>query len=408
MRILFVHQNFPGQFVHLARELAARGHEVRALTLNEGVNFPDVELAPYKIRRSQSPDAHWLARDFETKVIRGEACAQAAQQLKAKGFKPDVICAHPGWGEALFLKDVFPSVPLLGYLEYFYRATGQDFGFDPEFPAQPEDAWRVRLKNSMNLQALNTCDALLTPTEWQRCTFPSTWREQIQVIHEGVDTQTIKPAPDAWVQLGDHRYRRDDELITFVARNLEPYRGFHIFMRALPELLRRHPRARVLIVGGDGVSYGLPPGTAENWRTLLLREIGDTLDLSRVFFLGWVSYDAFIRILRVSSVHVYLTYPFVLSWSLLEAMASECAIVGSRTGPVEDAIADRETGLLVGFFDQSALVDAVSELLGDRALRARMGANARQHVQEHFDLRTRCLPDQLALISTLASTGQPR
>jgi len=407
VKILFVHQNFPGQFRSLAPTLAARGHSVVALTMRqqEVPVWQGVRVLRYGTPRGTTPGIHpWLS-DFETKTIRAEACFRASLRLREAGFTPDVIIAHPGWGESLFLKDVWPAATLGIYCEFFYRPEGCDVGFDPEFLAcDPGELCRLRLKNLNNLLHFERADVGLSPTRWQAGTFPQPFRDRISVIHDGIDTDRLTPNQSVSLTLnGTMTLTKADEVITFVNRNLEPYRGYHIFMRALPELLRRRPNARVMIVGGDGVSYGAKPSTG-TWKARFATEarqcISD-MDWARVHFLGNLHYEHFIALLQLSRVHVYLTYPFVLSWSLLEAMSLGCAVVASDTAPVREAVQHNETGRLVDFFDHSALTEAVLALLDDAASRERLGATARAFVREQYDLRTHCLPRQLQWVETL-------
>ena len=407
MNILFIHQNFPGQFKSLAPFLRKQGHQVRALVLKAGTPsvWKGIPVTPYGITRGSTPGIHPWITDFEAKVIRGEGCLRAALALKAEGFNPDLIVAHPGWGESLFLKEVWPRARLGVYSEFFYRPQGADFNFDPEFLEEPlEGACRLRLKN-LNMQLhFEVADAAISPTHWQASTFPEPFRSKISVIHDGIDTQVLKPDPKAFLVLNSTLHlSAKDELITFVNRNLEPLRGFHVFMRALPALLRQRPHARVLIVGGNEVSYGKPPPQG-TWRDVLMQEVGPQLpatDWARVHFLGKIPYEYFIQLLQISRVHVYLTYPFVLSWSLLEAMSVGCAIVASDTAPVREAIHDGETGLLVDFFDPAALVNRMVQLLEDAPLRARLGTQARAFAKAHYDLNQICLPQQLAWIKDM-------
>lgn len=417
MNILFIHQNFPGQFKHLAPALVAQGHRVVGMTMQQLPQpiptWHGVSLVPYGATRSSSTQIHPWVSDFETKVIRGESCFRAALQLKAQGFVPDVVIAHPGWGESLFVKDVWPHAKLGIYCEFFYHSEGADVGFDPEFPSKDVgDVCRLRLKNLNNLLHFQTADAAISPTHWQASTFPEPFRSRISVIHDGIDTQAITPLSSARLVMNngneDIELTRDSELITFVNRNLEPYRGYHIFMRALPELLRQRPHARVLIVGADKVSYGAKPNVAqhghETWKQVFLAEAQPHIsaaDWQRVHFLGHVPYAQFITMLQLSTVHVYLTYPFVLSWSLLEAMSAGCAIVASDTQPLHEAIVDQHTGRLVNFFDAAGLVRQVVDLLQQPTERARLGANARAHAVAHYDLHSRCLPRQLAWVAQL-------
>ena len=193
---------------------------------------------------------------------------------------------------------------------------------------------------------------------------------------------------------------RSDEVVTYVARNLEPYRGFHVFMRALPDLLRRRPKAHVVIVGGDGVSYGRAAPGGVTWKAMLLKEIGG-VDESRVHFTGKIPYDRFVELLQISRAHVYLTYPFVLSWSMIEAMSAGCIVVGSATGPVQEVITHGENGLLVDFFSGKQLVDGVCRALDGGADIAAMRRRARETAVERYDVH-RCLQAQWQLLSSLA------
>jgi glycosyltransferase involved in cell wall biosynthesis len=408
MRILFIHQNFPGQFKHLAPALVAAGHEVVALSLNAAPDLPGVRHLRYGVGRSTSAHIHPWVSDFETKVIRGEACAKAAMQLKQQGFEPDVVYAHPGWGEALFLKDVWPKVPLLGFFEFYYHGQGADVDFDPEYPSPLEDQMRVRAKNAGNLLNLAACDAGVCPTEWQKSVHPPEFHHKLEVIFDGIDTDALRPNPGVSITLNNAlRLTRTDEVITFVNRNLEPQRGWHIFVCALPEILRRRPRARVLIVGGEGVSYGAKPKDGVSYKQRYWAEVAERVDASRVHFLGHVPYAQFTALLQLSSVHVYLTYPFVLSWSVLEAMSAGALVVGSRTPPVEEVILDGENGLLVDFFDPVGVADAVDQVLDHPDRMQTLRDAARRTVIERYDLKRVCLPRQMALLERLAGRHKP-
>ncbi|MEA3299528.1 MAG: glycosyltransferase family 4 protein [Pseudomonadota bacterium] len=411
MKILFIHQNFPGQFVHLAPALAARpGVEVAALTLQKipRDNWRGVRILRYGLGRGTTPDIHPWVLDFESKVIRAEACFRAALQLRDQGYRPDIIVAHPGWGESLFLKEVWPEARLGIYCEFFYHASGADVGFDPEFPsADPGVPCRLTMKNVNNLLHFDIADGGISPTHWQASTFPEPFRSRITVVHDGIDTDHIRPAEDVRIRINDTQVLgRGDQVITFVNRNMEPTRGYHSFMRALPTVLRDNPDARVILVGGDGTGYGAQPPKGTTWKQTFIDEVRPAMaeaDWRRVHFVGKIPHDHFLRLLQVSTVHVYLTYPFVLSWSLLEAMSAGCAIVGSDTAPLHEAIRHGDTGRLVNFFDHGALAAEIGRLLRDPAERQRLGANARQFARAHYDLKRICLPRQLAWVESLQS-----
>jgi len=411
MNILFIHQNFPGQFKNLAPKLAELGHRCVALTLRvkEATQWRGVHVLPYRIARKKGKDTHPWLQDLDTKVIRGEACMLEALKLKERGFSPDVIVAHPGWGEAMFLRDVWPEARIGLYYELFYNAEADEVGFDPEFPniAGAFSPLRLRLKNLNNVLNFPLGDLGISPTQFQASSFPAKYQERISVIHDGIDTEVAKPNPDAVFAPTDTlRLTRDDEVITFVNRNLEPYRGYHIFMRSLPQLLKERPKAQIVIVGKDGQSYGAAAPEGQTWKQIFRDEVAAQIsaeDWERVHYVGKLPYAQFLNMLQVSRVHVYLTYPFVLSWSLLEAMSIGASIVASDTAPVCEVIRHDETGRLVDFFDQSALVSEVCDLLEHQDTRQRLGAAAREHILKHYDLKSICLPQQLSWIEQLVA-----
>jgi glycosyltransferase involved in cell wall biosynthesis len=394
MKILFVHQNFPGQYLHLARHLARDpANEVVAITQRKGLALPGIKTLVYEPPRRTAPRHHHYLADMEAGILNGQQVARAALQLRDAGFVPDILVGHNGWGEIWFLKDVYPAAPLLGYFEFFYRLQGSDVGFDPSSPPAFDDGPRLRVKNSGNLLGLEVADAGQSPTRWQKEQFPLRYQSLLHEVHEGIDTRAVAPDPGAWLSLAKAgvRLSAGDEVVTYVARNLENYRGFSSFMR---------PKAHVLIVGGDEVSYGpRRPPKSPTLRQQLLAEIGASLDLSRVHFLGRVPYPSFLKVLQVSMVHVYLTYPFVLSWSMLEAMSAGCVVVGSRTAPVEEVIRDGDNGRLVDFFSTQQIAARVIEALENPHAHRSLRTRARQTVIERYDLQSVCLPAGLRLLN---------
>lgn len=405
MKFLFIHQNFPGQFKFLAPALVEAGHEITALVPSNSASKDGdhgaVDLRVYPLLRGNTQGIHDWVIDLESKVIRGQSCAQYALKMKAKGFEPDIIIAHPGWGESLFLKNVWPDALLKIYCEYYYLAEGGDVGFDPEYDdSNPMKASRLQMKNLNMLSHCEVADHLLAPTHWQASTFPERIADRITVIHDGVDTERVQPPVRPALTLPSGlELSTSDKLVTYVARNLEPHRGFHTFMRAVPGLLAAEPDLQVLIIGSDAGGYGPPPASGLSWKQTLEAETLSGLseqDRSRVHFLGKLPYREYLSVLSVSTVHIYLTYPFVLSWSLMEAMSMGCAIVASGTTPVTEVIAHDEQGLLVDFFSPAALAAAVQQLLSDKAQRARLGSNARKKVVEEYDLKSLSLPQLLA------------
>lgn len=415
MKILFIHQNFPGQYKHLAPVLADRGHDCTALTprIKAPLTWQGVKVLPYALPARARQDVHPWLLDLDSKVTRAEACHGAARDLRDQGYAPDLILAHPGWGESLFLRDVWPQARLGLYCELYHQAGWPHQDFDPEFASEDpaRDALRIRLKNLNNHLHFGQAQAGISPTRFQADTFPAPFRDAISVVHDGIDTRLARPAPEVRLSLdGLGEVSRADEVITFVNRNLEPYRGYHVFMRALPGLLRARPRARVLIVGGDEVSYGARPPKGQTWKQIFIDEVRGQIpeaDWARVHFMGRLPHGQFLRLLQVARVHVYLTYPFVLSWSVLEAMACGAAIVASDTAPVREVLTHGETGRLVEFFDGAALVAEISALLDDAAARERLGRAARDLIRARYDLHDVCLPQQAEWINALMDRPLP-
>lgn len=396
MKILLVHQNFPGQFLHLAPALAERGHEVVALT-DEGNARPS-PITTFRYRTPEprpDPAVTRFATTYAEMTNRAHRAARAALVLRdTHGFYPDVIFGHGGWGETLFLSEVWPDARLLVYAELYYATRGLDVGFDPEFASgEPEKAFSVIARQGHQALMMAQADAALSPTEFQADTFPPCFRDKITIIHDGIDTDRAAPDPQAEVVLPTGAvFRAGDELITFVNRNLEPYRGYHSFLRALPEVLRARPQAQVVIVGGDDVSYGARPGGGRSWKQIFLDEVGDRLDLSRIHFTGRVPYATFVGLMQATRVHCYLTVPFVLSWSMLEAMSAGALVVGSRTQPVEELITDGVNGRLVDFFDTGEIAEVLSDALARPLIYRHMRAAARVHIVQNYDLHRVCLP----------------
>lgn len=406
MKILFIHQNFPAQFRYLAKHLVKTGkHELLALKQPPNAKFDGVGVASYKFLREPEVNTHPLLKEMEAKVLRGEAVADAAQRLKAKGYTPDVIVVHPGWGETLFIKDVWPEVKLICYFEYYYSATGQDFDFDPEFPESTlAGLARLRLKNTTMQHALEVADAGWSPTKWQQKTYPKWARSKIEVIHEGIDTDYFKPNAKASFNIANKNITltRQDEVITYAARALEPVRGFHVFMRALPDLLAQRSNAHVVIMGHEKTSYGLEPEGNSSWLEKMLAEVGTDIDPNRVHVVGFLPKDQYRAVMQVSKAHVYLTYPFILSWSLLEAMASGAPIVASNTDPIKEFIKDGKTGALFDFFDTNDLIEAViKQLDAEQSHSNKLTRAARDLVVNNFG-QTVCVEQLLKLIESVA------
>lgn len=402
--VLFIHNNFPAQFRNLAAAMARRpGVRVKAIGARGAPGLPGVELQAYAFAEAELANVHAFARRFELESRRAEQVIYAATKLKFDGFAPRLVYVHPGWGESLPLRALFPDASICSYAEFYYRPNGTDLGFDAEAPRYGVDGdTRVILRNAATLLSLVDADFAIAPTQWQRGLFPQELQGKIHVVHDGIDTARLVPQPPpARFTVAGQDFSDTDEIVTFVSRNLEPYRGFHIMMRALPAILEQRPRARICLLGGDGVSYGSAPLDHPSWREAMLAELGDRLDLSRVHFLGKTPYPDYLNLLRLSAAHVYLTYPFVLSWSMLEAMALGCLIVGSDTPPVAEVVKDDENGLLVPFFAPDELARRVVEALSQPERFRRLRERAQRTIRESYDFEQRSWPAHLKLIEEL-------
>jgi glycosyltransferase involved in cell wall biosynthesis len=400
MRILFLHPNFPAQFRHLAVALGQNSqHQVVFGTARKEGSLPGVYKALYEPSRTAHPQTHHYVRPLENAVLQGQAVYRLSEQLKAQGFVPDLVYGHSGWGPTLLIKDIFPSAQLLCYFEWFYHAHGSDADFDPSDPLTADDEARIRLKNAPILVDLYSCDRGLAPTYWQRQQFPPEYHDKITVLHDGVDTEFFQPQPGAKLVLPRLNLDLPDvpELVTYVARGMEPYRGFPQFIESVALLQQRRPQCHVVIVGENRVAYGKQLPDNQTYKDLMLSKV--PLDLNRFHFTGLLPYAEYLQVLQSSSVHIYLTRPFVLSWSMLEALSAGCLVVASRTAPVTEIIQDGVNGLLVDFFSPQEICDRVEEALTHPTSMAPIRVKARETILKHYNL-SELLPKHLQWIES--------
>ena len=404
MNVLLVHNNFPAQYQHIARALVGvPGVNVASIGSTSSRPIKGINHLKYALPDNDVAATHPFARRFDLECRRAEQVLYALSSLASSGFVPDVILAHPGWGEVLPLRTVYPRARLLIYCEFFYGQQDRDVGFDPEFPEAGLDGHvALHLKNASTLLALSDCDAGVSPTAWQRSTYPSGFQDKILVLHEGIDVDLAKPDPQAEFRLASGRIlKRSDEVVTFAARNLEPMRGYHRFMRAVPRIMAERPHAEILVIGGDRNSYSAQPPHGTTWKSLFFNEVADQIDRRRLHYTGRLSHQDFLRALQISSAHVYLTYPFVLSWSLLEALSTGCTVIGSDTAPVREVIKHGENGILVPFFDTNQLAEQVIATIGQPRRFHSLRVEARRTALERYDVQRVCLPKLMDLISSL-------
>jgi glycosyltransferase involved in cell wall biosynthesis len=404
--VLFIRNGVSGRFAFLAQALLARGDRCALINGPGGSAIPGVATFTWNIDR-QPPDYEFSpATRPNEDLLRAFAAVRAAEHIRNEGFVPDLIVGHSGWGEMALLREVFPKARQIQLAEYYYRSRGTDIDFDPEFADLTlGKAVTVAAKNAVLSMSLASADRIVTPTAFQASVLPPAFAAMARVIHEGVDTNLARPRPDVKLQLSSGMVLdRSSPVVTFVNRSFEPLRGFHTFMRALPHLLDGAPDVQVLVIGADSPNiYGMPPAAGGAWKEVMLAEMGDRIDPARVNFVGSLPYDQLISVLSISTAHVYLTYPFVLSWSLLDAMACECLLVGSDTAPVREVIKHGETGLLVDFFDHRALAETLIEACRNSDAYAPLRRAARSKVVAEYDRTSVCEPAWLALIDEVLS-----
>ncbi len=406
MRVLFVHKFFPAQFAHLAAALAADpAHDVVFVSTAGAGHIPGVRHRTVVARRKASTGTHHYLQSLEDAVLLGQAAYRECQILIREGFQPDVIYAHAGFGPSLYIRDAFPHVPLLGYFEWFYRSAHSDADFLATRGLTEDERLRIRMRNAALLIELTQCDGGVCPTAFQRNQFPVEFQQKLVTLHDGIDTDFFRPADTNGGRrcLPIAELPEDATIVTYTARGLEPYRGFPQFLQALAIVQQRHPEVHAIIGGSDRVYYSPPAPGGGTYKALMLERLPH-LDHRRLHFVDFLSLDAYRSVLQASAVHVYLTVPFVLSWSLIEAMATGCTIVGSDTAPVREVIDDNVSGLLADFRDPSAIAAGVTAALADADLAHRLGAAARRHAVDHFSLKA-LMPRQLDLLMEMASAG---
>lgn len=398
MRLLFVHKHFPGQFLNLALAFAAQPeNEVVFISAEPGFAVQGIKTVQIQPTRVSTAPTHHYVQSLENAVLLGQAAYRAAAALRQDGFIPDLIYAHAGFGPGLYMRDVFPETPIIGHFEWFYHPSNSDSEFLSSEEVSEDEALRIRTKNAALLLELAQCDYGVCPTAFQMDQFPPEFHSKLQVIHEGIDTSFFSPNERGQLILGDLQLGGDAEIVTYATRGMEPYRGFPEFMRALGYLQSLRPHLHAVIAGEDTVFYGKPRGDGKSWKAAMLEELPG-LDHSRLHFTGPLAIQDYRRLLRASHAHVYMTVPFVLSWSLLEAMSTGCTIVGSATAPVCEVIVDGETGILADFFDPFRLATRIGEVLDDKIQAEALGDAARAYMVEHYDLGS-VLPSHFRLAS---------
>jgi glycosyltransferase involved in cell wall biosynthesis len=365
MHVLFVHQNYPAQFGQTARWLVSRmGWQCTFVSEEASGGDAGVQCVRYQVAGGATELSHYCSRTFENTVWRAYAVYEACKHELCSA--PDLVVGHSGLTSTLFLRNLF-ECPVINYFEYYYQRRNGDIDFRPEYPAGELDYLRVQTRNAMILLDLENCDAGYCPTAWQRSLFPKAFGSKLEVIFDGVDTQLWRRRADAPRRVGGRRIPRHTRIVTYVSRGLESMRGFDIFMQVARRIYESYPDVVFLVIGSDGMYYG---GDERFIQTPSFKEHvlsqGD-FDLRKFHFTGWIPAEELAALLSLSDLHIYLTVPFVLSWSLFDALACGCVVLASATAPVREVLRDQENGLLADFYDVDTLASRAIDVLRDPA-----------------------------------------
>jgi glycosyltransferase involved in cell wall biosynthesis len=386
--IVFIHQNMPGQFKNICQALAKNEkNQVYFITKKKTVSLPNVHRVVYDLAREPTGGSHQYISGLDSHLLYGQAVARRLIALKENNVYPDIVFAHSGWGEALFVKEIFPKAKLVVFSEFYYESRFSDTAFTHKGDVPIDTACKLVARNFHLTQSMMAADIIMTPTLWQKFVHPKILWPQILVLHEGISVdeiranrQTSVTLPNGWT------LNKGDRVVTYVSRNLEPYRGFDVFFEAMRLLAKAAPDVRVVLIGGEDVSYGKRPPGGMSWRNLFLHQEGPPLH--NAAFLGRVPYPMFLDLLNIAKVHTYLTVPFVLSWSAMEAMALETLVVASATHPVREVITDGRTGLLCDYTAQAVCDKVRAGLEMNTKKREKIGHLARRTIEQNYNFNT--------------------
>ncbi len=361
MHILFIHQNYPAQFGLIAAYLAqTRGFRCTFLS-EDTPGFADgVDRIRYAMSGGATAHNHFCTRTFENVVCRSVSAYEA---LKARpDIRPDLIVAHAGFLSTVYLRELY-DCPIVNYFEYFYHTHNSDMDFRPDFPTNEQNRLRARTRNAHLLLDLSNCDVGYSPTLWQTSLFPAEFRPKIRTIFDGVDTSFWRPMPHGQRRVAGCDFPEGLRIVTYVSRGMESLRGFDQFMKAAKILCQLRRDVLFVVVGNDRICYSADAEFTggKTFKEWVLAQ--DQYDLSRFLFTGLLPPNELAKLFSITDLHVYLTAPFVLSWSLMNALACGATVLASDTAPVREMIVDGENGLLVDFFNPEKIAHQAGEIL---------------------------------------------
>jgi glycosyltransferase involved in cell wall biosynthesis len=388
MHVLFVHKNFPAQFGHIGSYLVKqKGYRCTFVSETPPGMVEGIQKIQYRPQGGASEETQYYSRTFENGMAHTTGVYQALKPHVTR-LRPDLVVGHSGFGSTLFLPELFPSARVINYFEFFYHPHNSDIDFRPEWPVLEEDVLRSRARNAMILLDLEYCHAGYSPTAYQAGLLPAAYQHKLRVLHDGIDTDFWRRQPLAERAFGSHSFGPETRIVTYVSRGFESMRGFDIFMRAAKKICDADRRVVFLIVGSDRVCYGgdLKFIREKSFKDYILKQ--DNYDLSRMIFLGQVKPSDLVKVFSLSDLHIYLTVPFVLSWSLLDALACGCTVLASDTEPVREFVRPGQTGLLENFFDADAFARTALQVLAEPEAYRHLGQAGETLIREQYSLRT--------------------
>lgn len=398
MNYLFLHRNFPSQFRYIVESLAKDPNNNVVFIAHDAECLIDgVKSYRYDTKRKIPDNSHRYTKFYEESIIHAQGTAEIAITLKQQGFIPDIICGH-SWGPTMYMKDIFPDTPLLCYFEWFYNSKNSDFDFKKK-NAYVDELAKLRSRNAPFLIDLYSCDAGISPTQFQFKQIPKDFHSKIKVLHDGIDTDFYSPDDHAKFLIKDKNlvFTKQDEVVTYGTRGMEEIRGFPEFMEAASILLKKRPNLHIIVAGKDRVVYGTPLKDT-TYKTIMLEKLD--FDMNRIHFVDSLPYNEYVNLLRISSAHIYMTYPFVCSWSLPDSMSCACPVIASRTPPVMEFIEDKKEGLLFDFFNIDEQVEKIEYALDHKDEMKQIRQNARKKILTNYDLKN-ILPQQIEYIHSL-------
>jgi len=383
MHVLFVHQNFPAQFGHIARHLIRRrGWTCSFVSKTPGGSVNGIEKVEYTTTSGARETTHYCSRTFENAVWHAHGVFEACKARP--DLRPDLIVGHSGFGSTVYLPELYPGVPIINYFEFYYHPHQSDMDFRPEFPPSELDFLRARSRNAMLLLDLETCGRGYSPTHFQKKLFPAVYRPKIDVIFDGIETDLFRRNDKVDRRVGDRSIPATTRVVTYVSRGFEAMRGFDIFMKVAKRIYEQYSDVVFVVVGSDRVCYGGEEKHIEHktFREHVLAQ--SEYDMSKFIFTGLLPVSKLVDLWSFSDLHLYFTVPFVLSWSMMDALACGCTVLASNTEPVREMIEDGRNGLLCDFFDVEGFAQKAIGVLRDPGAFRYLGAAAVELIREQY------------------------